>query len=82
VNPELVGTGAALLAVNAYGSMRGVGGRVGPGDTSVWNPRTGGWVKVARAPSALAWQTPQLFWTGREVLAMASDGRLLSFRPG
>ena len=79
VVPRLAWTGDAILAINVWGSMRGEGAAVGPGDTFVWNRRTGTWVKAAGAPLALA-DTP-LIWTGRELLTLARNGRLMAFRP-
>ena len=72
-------TGGAIVAINSQGLMSGNGFDVRPGDTSVWNPATKAWTQAARAPLALG-ETPAV-WTGRAVLALARNGRLMSFQP-
>ena len=42
-----------------------------------WNPHTRRWTRGPRAPQALA-ETPAA-WTGRQLLALAQDGRILAY---
>lgn len=47
---------------------------------AAWDPASGAWRRLPGAPAPLqADITP--VWTGRELLAIATDGSLLSFAP-
>jgi hypothetical protein len=78
-DPVMVWTGGAALAINPD-SVIGGPASVRPGDMAVWDPASGAWRRLPSAPRPLqADATPA--WTGRELLALASDGALLSFAP-
>lgn len=59
-------TGAALLAVSH--SIRTGPEPIDDRDTAAWDPATGQWARLERAPPAVTYQTP-LVWTGEEFLA-------------
>jgi hypothetical protein len=75
----MVWTGGAALAINPDTEIGGPA-NVRPGDMAVWDPASGAWRRLADAPRPLQDDaTPA--WTGRELLALATDGALLSFAP-
>jgi hypothetical protein len=75
----MVWTGAAALAINPDTEI-GAPVNVRPGDMAAWDPASGAWRRLPGAPAPL--QDPPLpVWTGRELLALAPDGALLSFTP-
>jgi hypothetical protein len=77
--PVMVWTGAAALAINPDTEI-GAPANVRPGDMAAWDPASGAWRRLPGAPAPL--QDPPLpVWTGRELLALAPDGALLSFTP-
>lgn len=78
--PVMVWAGGAALAINMSTKISGPGRHVRPGDMAAWDPASGAWrllPGVPRPPQDDA--TP--VWTGRELLAIATDGALLSFAP-
>ena len=78
--PVMVWTGAAVLAINPGAEISGPGGTVRPGDMAAWDPASGAWRHLPSAPGPLQDDaTPA--WTGRELLAIAPGGTLLSFTP-
>jgi hypothetical protein len=79
-SPVMVWTGRAALAINPGAAISGPGGTVRPGDMAAWDPASGAWRRLPGAPGPLQDDaTPA--WTGRELLAIAPDGTLLSFTP-
>jgi len=79
--PVMVWTGAAALAINPGAQISGPGVNVRPGDMAAWDPASGAWRRLPGAPGPLQDDTTPV-WTGHELLAIASDGILLSFTPG
>jgi hypothetical protein len=47
---------------------------------AAWDPADGGWRRLPGAPAPLQGDVTPV-WTGRELLAIAIDGSLLSFAP-
>ncbi len=78
--PVMVWAGGAALAINMSTRIDGPGRHVRPGDMAAWDPASGIWRTLPSAP-----RPPQddatPVWTGRELLAIAADGTLLSFAP-
>jgi hypothetical protein len=77
--PVMVWTGAAALAINP-GAEIGAPVNVRPGDMAAWDPASRGWRRLPGAPAPLQGDVTPV-WTGRELLAIATDGSLLSFAP-
>jgi hypothetical protein len=75
--PVMVWTGAAALAVNP-GAEISAPVNVRPGDMAAWDPASRGWRRLPGAPAPLQGDAMPV-WTGRELLAVATDGSLLSF---
>jgi hypothetical protein len=78
--PVMVWTGGAALAINPSTEIGGPAGNVRPGDMAAWDPPSGGWRRLPGAPRPLQYDATPV-WTGRAVLAIATDGALLSFTP-
>jgi hypothetical protein len=77
--PVMAWTGAAALAINQDAEI-GAPANVRAGDMAAWDLASGAWRRLPGAPAPLqADITP--VWTGRELLAIATDGSLLSFAP-
>jgi hypothetical protein len=74
-DPVMVWAGDAALAINPSAEIGGPI-NVRPGDMAVWNPVTRTWRRLPRAP-----EPPEgdAAWTGRDLLAIATNGALLSF---
>ncbi len=70
----------AAATAAARTKISGPGRHVRPGDMAAWDPVSGAWRTLPGAP-----RPPQddamPVWTGRELLAVATDGTLLSFAP-
>lgn len=78
--PVMVWTGGAALAINPDAVISGPRGNVRPGDMAAWDPASGAWRRLPGAPRPRQDDaTPA--WTGHELLAIASDGTLVSFTP-
>ena len=75
----MVWTGAAALAINS-GAEIGAPANVRPADMAAWDPASGAWRRMPGAPAPLQADVMPV-WTGRELLAIATDGSLLSFAP-
>ena len=78
--PVMVWTGGAALAINADAVITGPRGNVRPGDMAAWDPASGTWRPLPGAPRPLQ-DDATLAWTGHELLAIASEGTLVSFTP-
>jgi hypothetical protein len=78
-SPVMVWTGAAALTINP-GTEIGGPVNVRPGDMAAWDPASGAWRRLPGAARPLQEDTTPV-WTGRELLALATDGALLSFAP-
>jgi hypothetical protein len=78
--PVMVWTGAAALAINPGAEISGPAVNVRPGEMAAWDPASGTWRPLASAPGPLQDDTTPV-WMGRELLAFAPDGALLSFAP-
>jgi len=78
-SPVMVWTGAAALAINP-GAEIGGPVTVRPGDMAAWVPASGAWRRLPGASRPLQ-QDAAPIWTGRELLALATDSTLLSFAP-
>lgn len=78
-SPVMVWTGAAALAINP-GAEIGGPVTVRPGDMAAWDPASGAWRRLSGASRPLQDDAAPI-WTGRELLALATDGTLLSFVP-
>jgi hypothetical protein len=76
--PVMVWTGAAAVAINPGAEIGGPAGGVRPGDMAAWDPASGAWRRLPGAPGPLQDEATPV-WTGRELLAIAADGILLSF---
>jgi hypothetical protein len=78
--PVMVWTGGAALAIDMNTEISGPGVNLRPGDMAAWDPASGAWRRLPGAP-----RPPQCdatpVWTGHELLAIATDGALLSFTP-
>jgi hypothetical protein len=79
-DPVMVWTGGAALAINPGGEISGPGINVRLGDMAAWDPASGVWRRLPGAHRALKYDATPV-WTGRELLALATDGALLSFAP-
>jgi hypothetical protein len=78
LGPLLVWTGRAVISINPGGQITGPHVSVQPGDMAAWDPASGHWRRLPRAPRLLQYDaTPA--WTGQELLAIAADGALLGF---
>jgi hypothetical protein len=80
-SPVMAWTGAVALAVNAQTTEIGAPANVLPGDMATWDPAPGAWRRLPGASAPLQADVMPV-WTGRELLAIATDGSLLSFAPG
>lgn len=78
-SPVMVWTGAVALAINT-GTEIGAPVNVRPGDMAAFDPASRTWRRLPGAPAALQGDTVPA-WTGRELLAIAAGGALLSFAP-
>ena len=76
--PLLVWTGSAVISINPSSQITGPHVSVRPGDLAVWDPATGDWRRLPRAPRPLQDDAAPA-WTGHQLLAIATDGALLSF---
>jgi hypothetical protein len=76
----MVWTGAAALAIDMSTEISGHGVNLRPGDMAAWDPASGEWRRLPGAPRPPQCDaTPAR--TGHELLAIATDGALLSFTP-
>jgi hypothetical protein len=78
--PVMVWTTGAALAINADAVIDGPRGHVRPGDMAAWDPASGAWRRLPGAARPLQ-DDAMPAWTGRELLAIATDGTLVSFTP-
>ena len=77
--PVMAWTGAAALAINQDAEI-GAPANMRPGDMAAWDPASRAWRRLPGAPAPLQADITSV-WTGRELLAIATDGSLLSFAP-
>jgi hypothetical protein len=78
--PVRVWAAGAALAINLSTKISGPGRHVRPGDMAAWDPASGGWRRLPGTPRPVQCDATPV-WTGRELLAIATDGVLLSFAP-
>jgi len=78
--PVMAWTGAAALAINMSTEISRPGRHVRPGDMAAWDPASGAWRRLPGTPRPLQDDATPV-WTGHELLAIATDGTLLSFAP-
>jgi hypothetical protein len=76
-SPFMVWAKGVVLAINP-GAEIGGPDAVRPGDMAAWDPASKTWHRLPGASRPLLDNAPPA-WTGRELLAIASDGTLLSF---
>jgi hypothetical protein len=79
--PVMVWTPGAALAINPGTEISGPGVTVRPGDMAAWDPASGAWRRLPGAHRAMQDGAAPV-WTGRELLALAAGGVLLSFAQG
>jgi hypothetical protein len=78
LQPQILWSGAAEIAVNAGGEIVGPNVRVLPGDIAFLDLRAMRWYRGPRAPAKIAFGMPAV-WDGSQLLALAADGRVLSY---
>jgi hypothetical protein len=78
LQPQILWTGAAEIALNTGGEIVGPHVRVLPGDIAFLDVHSMRWYRGPRAPSKLAFGMPTV-WDGSHLLALAADGRILSY---
>lgn len=79
LRPQILWSGGAEIALNAGGELGGPHFRVLPGDMAFLDLRAMRWYRGPRAPSKIAFGMPAV-WDGSHLLALAADGRVLSYR--
>lgn len=77
-DPTGTWTGGALIALNPYTQSTLGGTAVEPGDLGILDLAAGVWSRAARAPLGLA--NAERVWAGTRLVALAGDGRALTFR--
>jgi hypothetical protein len=80
LQPQILWSGKAEIALNEGGEITGPHVRVLPGDIAFLDLGTMRWYRGPRAPSNIAFGTPAV-WDGSQLLALAANGRILSYRP-
>jgi hypothetical protein len=78
LQPQILWTGGAEIALNTGGEIVGPHVHVLPGDVALLDLRARRWYRGPRAPSNIAVGTA--VWDGSRLLALAADGRVLSYR--
>ncbi len=79
LQPQILWSGAAEIALNAGGEIVGPHVRVLPGDIAFLDLRAMRWYRGPRAASNNAFGMPAV-WGGSHLLTLAVDGRVLSYR--
>jgi hypothetical protein len=78
LQPQILWSGAAEIALNAGGEIVGPHVSVLPGDIAFLDLRAMRWYRGPRAPSNIAFGMPPV-WDGSHLLTLAADGRVLSY---
>lgn len=78
LQPQILWSGAAEIALNAGGEISGPHIRALPGDIAFLDPRAMRWYRGRRAPLNIAVGMPAV-WDGLDLLTLATDGRVLSY---
>jgi hypothetical protein len=77
-DPDFVWAGDAIIAVDTWDTISGGGIDIRPGDMALLDPATRRWRTLATVPGRpVLTATP--VWTGSEMLALTSTGKLLAF---
>ena len=78
LQPQILWSGAAEIALNAGGEIVGPRVRMLPGGIACLDVREMRWYRGPRAPLKIAFGMPAV-WDGSHLLALAADGQLLSY---
>jgi hypothetical protein len=78
VQPEILWSGSAEIALNIRGEILGPHVHVHPGDIAFLDLGAMHWHRGPRAPLNIAFGMPTV-WDGSNLLALAVDGRVLSY---
>jgi len=78
LQPQIMWTGGAEIALNAAGEISGPHVRVLPGDIAFLDPGAMRWYRGPQAPANIAFGMSAV-WDGSHLLALAADGRLLTY---
>lgn len=80
LQPQILWSGAAEIALNAGGEQSGPHVQALPGDVAFLDLHAKRWYRGPRAPLKISFGMPAV-WDGSQVLALAADGRVLSYNP-
>jgi hypothetical protein len=78
LQPQILWTGATEVALNVGGEMTGPSGRILPGDLAFLDLPATRWYRGQSAPLSTA-SGMSAVWDGSALLALATDGRILSY---